>query len=641
MSETDAQVSIADGTAILSQSTIGGDGGSTSSGVAGAAGNALTTHSISAFNALGDDADLTVQARGGNGGASDTTDGAAGGSGVASVNITDVGVMRANITARGGNGGNSFSGNGGDGGIASIDSANVTSTGNEDINVVMRAIGGGGGSSETAIAGDGGSVMTTPVADLNTTGFIGLTKNVIGGAGGSTDTGTAGAGGNAVASEADLFLDTSFLNVSASATGGTSGMVDGVSGSAATGGDATTNLNFRNSNDAFVFGTAFGGSAQQSASDLSVGGGGDASTNVVAISTTAAAFSSSTATGGNAGMTPSAIAPTASGGDAEANMFATGLTNADARAVATAGQGSTENFLGSVTGQAGDASALAIASSTGGSAAAVATATGRSASAVATGNADDGSASATVNSGLGFLLDESSAIGISSVMSSTVGSQVDVEVVTTADGVLIAAPTDREAFAHFVQTPDGSDVAASIMGQSLVQQSFGATDAMLIDPAAIATMGQIGVSYLDAGIGTHTTDFSATIELNDNFFSDGELAIGFYDPNTIGNGFNSLTIGLTDVSGSVDTLVFTDSIAAMTFFGDNVVSLGMLPAAGMGSSTIMLTVAVEVAQGDAFSSRFVIGKVTAVPEPGYAFAVAAIGVLGWWRRRRTGFNVGK
>jgi hypothetical protein len=215
------------------------------SGTAGAGGNATASGFAHSSGILGNaDAQISVSAYGGEGGAilvNATGNGGSGGSAIvtgatANNNVADSTSAAAFATGGDGGIGRGASFRGGHGGNATMQSASSNSGGG-DVTVYSGASGGDGGTGIGAgsIGGNGGHATLGGIAGYSTSaGDIELTGSAIGGVGGAGD--SSGNGGNATASNSPVNLSGTTLTLTQRVRGGNAGIASnglgGIGGSA-------------------------------------------------------------------------------------------------------------------------------------------------------------------------------------------------------------------------------------------------------------------------------------------------------------------------------------------------------------------------------------------------------------------------
>jgi hypothetical protein len=672
----------------LNQTAWGGAGGDGSGNLAGAGGDASS--SLTATNPTGA-IQGTIAARGFTGGDnSGAGDGGDGGSVTVSGNLTAAGDVTLNATATPGPAGSvSGSGTGGNGGTATVAPGALigTSTGGGTVDVDLligdiNAGRGGGATAATGTAGDGTSISITDAVDGATSGTLLLSQNIFaGGAGFAQQGATLGTAGTAFSSlsKTGSFAD---LRVESIARGGagsgaTTGFVTGDGGIATAIGNATNDagiigLNVGARGGDGGFGGLGGGNGADALAQGTATAVGPGATNVVINQVSAtggntwggiAGDGTATATGTGSGNGLVTVWVEANGGfatggsgglaDATAIGFNFGANNSSISTIARGGN------VGSSAGQGGDAIANSSGSGQLGSTTVAATAqSGTSFGGAADGIATANSAvSLTGTTGTGVGTASSSATGGGgSASSSAQGSAGNITLATAqatapvAGGVGVRSTS--ESFAGVVVNNSGflpspttyatREAVAYVAGDANIIPGLTAVHnpnvwdgfVNVSDPLAYGIAGggaATGSVSGDALVYTSVIDLAVSITPTSD-----DLLIGFLDPLTNGNGFDSLHLQVF-IEGNLEVdETFLNSAAADAFFDDNLLVFTDWEVGLVGDLDLQLQFEVTASNaGDRYFTSFAIGVVP-IPPAVWLFGSGLLGLIGLARRKRSG-----
>jgi hypothetical protein len=298
------------------------------------------------------------------------------------------------------------------------------------------------------------------------------------------------------------------------------------------------------------------------------------------------------------------------GGSANANASAIGGDSVSVQAIAVGGNGGVGQTFDNI-GSPGGAGGSAIANSAG-------TATRNGVNVTSTANATggtggtgttrgaDGSAIATASAsavGSGVATANASALGSSGAATATSSSSggLGKSVVASA-----TSPVGGPASA-FTQTTFGGGV--SLPTSINPGQSYSVVNGFVGGPLTLA-LGAMGAGYGGSGESL-TYQESADFQLG----GQGTILLGFLNPISIGNGFDSSTFEIFVDGGLFLNLVFPDLASANDFFSHGIFDLGQF-SGGVTDVELLFSETMSSTQGFGFTYAFTAaGFSGAVPEP--------------------------
>jgi hypothetical protein len=124
---------------------------------------------------------------------------------------------------------------------------------------------------------------------------------------------------------------------------------------------------------------------------------------------------------------------------------------------------------------------------------------------------------------------------------------------------------------------DGKPSAASVNAVEAAHPTMAAA----LKGATVVGLGELGGAYDGSGGGTQTETSSVaeSVDLS-QFASEKDLLVGFYQGTQVGAGVSDLTLDITANGTDVFHQEFTNSAAAVAFFTDHTLDLGIMTAFG-------------------------------------------------------------
>jgi hypothetical protein len=185
----------------------------------------------------------------------------------------------------------------------------------------------------------------------------------------------------------------------------------------------------------------------------------------------------------------------------------------------------------------------------------------------------------------------------------------------------------KEAFAVLVADPNAVAVSAALTGNSNVSTGFG-------DQADAVLVGSLGAAYAtqffgdpDLGSGvslTSTALLDLTIDLSSPF-DEVDVVLGLLDPVSVGSGFDLLRYQVIGEGNLLVDQSFVDLAAAMAFFDDQFLDLGVVSVGSDGLLDLSIRLDLTGSRpGDGFYVNSIAG-IQVVPLPG-TFWLLATGI---------------
>jgi hypothetical protein len=586
------------------------------------AGGGASTATLGAAPATGPgNATLTVTGgHGGDAGAVDPLDtltlGASGGNGGSAVgnlnaSASSPAAVAASASAAGGNGGTgtgvSYSGGAGGGGGVTLSAWSVSGpfTGSGSVDASASAIGGNGGVGLNLANGGQGGDAAVQSFSARSSGLLALTQAATGGNGGDS---FGSVGGNGGVANTNLnyfsFNPVGGIGASITATGGNGGNGQDLTvfpgnntffGTGGSGGNARSVLELQSAHPAAgVTGTsvsgsaaAYGGASGGAFGDTGLGGDAYSQATVRSYGMVS---STSLAVGGQGGGR-------FSGAPGNATAMASAYSNESANSRATANGGSGARFLdlgsASASAYAEVARTQADAAPPGGLAIASAFAMGGSIAAAARSSASDEVLQASAQSSTISNL-AGGGIGIAAYSSANVGGLAYAAPAAGFPGGVSyasAQPTSASARAALTAAPA---VAAALAGAPIV--GTGGQESLFSSYIASSEF------HLVNTIGTH-------------------LLIGFLLTPMDNRRFDSLDFSIRNFNTTLVSRSFTSLAAAVSFFDDKVLDLGLL-----GGPALDLTVSTTLTDASFGFAYAIAAAPTAVPE-GNIWTMLIVGLL--------------
>lgn len=671
----------------LTQRAVGGGGGHSDGGVAGAAGDAYSELTVAgepprAVNGMRESISGLSSAVGGAGGfgsrnGEDTS--SSGGAATASISLTGEGRISAMAEAIGGEGMG-----GATGGAATLGFVRGVSTDVGDVDVSGYAKGGDS-------SGQAASVhLANAVSGVATSGNVSLSQTAVGGnATASTPGPITGSAGSAYSYLDDSNSNGQALNMHASATGG-NGIFASLDTAIASAGADGTAIVLGSARSVNLSTAAWGGDGGSAHRGLTAGGGvatADAQGEGQWVNV------SGSAVGGRAGDADGIEVRGGVGGDASSSSYGvfqnyigsqyghvvvtdsavggqggslseyltasgthvTGGTGGDATSYANGLGGPTTDVTSSAQGGAGGHASDGYRSGRGGNASANAVAQnygtasvnarasanggaaggmdniGGSAHARATGISayGNGTATAVANSS-GRLFTSVQASATASVQGNSGTADAYAAVAQPAPASLIAS--DVQAAAYITGLPDAEVANAALAGNTQVMAGVYAGGSARF--VGLMMLGAGGYHVGQNQYGQQTFTSSVSFSLDTTQLAPKNLLLGFLDPTSSGNGFDQLYFQIFQEGVSVFDQTFNDLAEANSYFDDHLFDLGDWNQGLEGDLDLAFNFTVTASNaGDWYGVNMVVAQAVPVPAAAWLFGSGLCGILALARRK--------
>ncbi len=199
-------------------------------------------------------------------------------------------------------------------------------------------------------------------------------------------------------------------------------------------------------------------------------------------------------------------------------------------------------------------------------------------------------------------------LGVSAKAAGDVGGLTTAKTKVAIGGAGQPFAAQGSAVAFQIAAPDAASVQGVMTDNANIATALGPS-------ATIFGIGELGGAYASGGSGSETTTETLDLSLDPaQLASPQDLMVGFYNPTTVGSGFESLTFTLTGNGQTLVSKTFTSLARAEQFFTDHAKDLGSLASGPLSGSSLDLVATLSLTT-DAAGSGFYFQMITGDPPP--------------------------